>query len=410
MKLAVGFIIGFSALALGCATVQETTMFRGPFGRTQIASTVLAADPASGKILVQTTDGQLRVFRVTPTAVSTLAGYRVGDDVLLTFDDRTSGDAVVALETLRLTADNMPLGVLPRFALPAQVRVGAPLVSGTFVAGVAADPTTIVAAEGTLAPGVVPVGGGGVVVPGFVGIGSVQPGALTAEQAATLGLGPAARTSLGSGAVTAGNLTPGSVAPGVTTLNPATGGKPSIQGPFSPGTVAPGVRSTEGTGNKPFIQGPFTPGTVAPGVSATLGNAAPATSSSTGTSGSAGSSQGLTIRTPGAAPPVPESATAATGTTSGAPAGGIAIPGMTGTGAPLTGNGTGTAPAAEGTTSAPVRDSGTVRQTGGSDSRPPSSGTGVRAPATSRPAGTTNPTSPLGGTAAPPSGPIGSQR
>jgi hypothetical protein len=347
MKLAVGFIIGFSALALGCATVQETTMFRGPFGRTQIASTVLAADPASGKILVQTTDGQLRVFQVTPTAVRTLTGYRVGDDVLLTFDDRTSGDAVVELETLRLTADNMPLGVLPRFALPAQVRVGAPLVGGTFVAGVAADPTTIVAAEGTLAPGVVPVGGAGVLVPGFGGIGSLQPGALTPQQVANLGLGPSSGTTLPPGAVTAGNLTPGSLAPGVTTLNPATGGKPSIQGPFTPGTVSPGVRTTEGTGNKPSIQGNFSPGTVAPGVSATTG--------------SAGSSGGLTIRTPGAAPPVPESA-AATGTaptTGTAPAGGIAIPGMTGTGAPLGTDGAprGTTPVGHtaGTSTAPAQ-------------------------------------------------------
>ena len=368
MKVALGFIIGLSAVALGCASVQETRMFKGPFGRTQIASTVLAADPASGKILVQTSDGALRVFRVNPAAGQTLGRYRVGDDLLLTFDDRVAGDAVVAIEGLTVSAANMPGGVLPRFVLPAQVRVGAPLFGG----GTAFGSVTAVAGDTVVGVGTgIPLGAG-VVVPGFGSIAALQPGALNAQQVASLGLGPSNGITLGAGPVTAGNFTPGTVMPGVTTLNPATGGKPSVQGPFTPGTVAPGVsRSSDG---KPINQGPFTPGTVAPGVSATLGNAPP--TSSAPATGSSGSSQGMTIRTPGAAPPVPESAAASS---SAPPAGGISVPGMTGTGAPLTGTATsgttatGTSTTGTGTagTSAPTRDTGTVRPGGSLGTAPP---------------------------------------
>ncbi len=408
MKLALAALVGLSLGTLGCASMgQETTMFRGPFGRTQIASTVLAADQRAGKILVQTPEGTLRVFRVDATAGRLLAGFRVGDQLLLTFDDRTSGDNVVAVERLAAPTRNGAPGGMAGLALPSQVQVGAPLIgsSRTYgrVAGVTGNAIDLSAAtmtadaDGGAAGGV--VGGGvvgttgvtnglaggtgtraGVAVPGFAGIGNLQTGALTSEQVASLGLGSS------NGLV----LSPTNV--------PATG--PTTSGNFTPGTTSPGVTTLNGAApGRPTITGPFTPGTVAPGVSATRGNAAPSGASTV--QGSTGSSQGRTIRTPGAQPPVPDSVSA--GATAGAVPGGISGAGVTGTGAPApAAQGGGTAGTAAAPTAPPARDQGATRTdgargTGTRTTSPGGGGTsggaagtqggGAVAPATGAPAG-----------------------
>jgi hypothetical protein len=396
MKLAVIALIGLSAGALGCASMgQETTMFKGPFGRTQIATTVLAADSGSGNILVQTPDGTFRVFRLQGAASTMLSGYRVGDEILLTFDDRTSGDRVVAVERVSVASTTNAPPRLAVVALPSQVRLGAPLFGTTFggVGEVGVPAGTVAVAGGFVGPGVV--------VPGFGSIGSLQPGAITSEQAASLGLDGSDGRVLGptTASTAGGSFTPGTIVPGVQAGSASAPGKPVITGPFTPGTIAPGV-TTDATG-KPVITGPFTPGTVAPGVNATPGSS---TNFST-VQGSSGSSQGLTIRTPGAGAPVPEPAAAAA-----APAGGLGLPG----GAfnpPAAGQdattGQPTAPAAGtdavarpqgGPANASPRDSGSRPATTPAQPTAPT-GRGIGAPANpgAPPTGGTTATSPVGG-------------
>jgi hypothetical protein len=297
-------IFSLSFLAVGCASLgQETRVHHGPFGRTEIGAYVIAADPSSSKMLVQTYDGDLWVYDVTDRAAGRLGTLRVGDEVNLAFDDRVAGKSVLGIDVVEPGRHALPLGI-PSVAqlLPYGVGLGAPAVAptATVTAGGAVANTGIpLAATGLVGGGVVVGPGGvaapGVIVPGFASLSTVSPGVLTPQGVASLGLVPGVgviRTApdgtVVAGAarapVTTGNFSPGTLAPGVTTANPAAPGAPVIQGPFTPGTVAPGASTANPTSpGAPVIQGPFTPGTIAPGVSPSRGTAPPA--SGTATSG-----------------------------------------------------------------------------------------------------------------------------
>jgi hypothetical protein len=322
MRQSLGAIIAVSLLGAGCASLQETKMYNGPFGRTEVGAVMIAADPASSKVLVETYDGDLWIYDVDASARGRLSGLRVGDEVVLAFDDRIAGKRAIAINVLAAGSRPLPPGMLSvADLLPAGVVLGAPAIP-TYVAGgrvygpgrVGIGPDgMVIAANGSSALV------SGVVVPGLGGISGLSSGVVSPQVAIGLGLVPGAFVAAGptsivttspGGAFTQGNFTPGSIAPGVTTANPAAPGKPTVQGPFTPGamtagsqggaalttpsqgnftpgTVAPGVRTTApGTPGQPVTtQGPFTPGTVAPGVSTQQGNAPPpaAGSSTSGT-------------------------------------------------------------------------------------------------------------------------------
>ena len=75
-------------------------MYRGPFGRTEVGAIVVAADPLSSKVLVETYDGDLWVYDVGPGPGSRLGTLRVGDEVALAFDDRLAGTTAVAINVV----------------------------------------------------------------------------------------------------------------------------------------------------------------------------------------------------------------------------------------------------------------------------------------------------------------------
>jgi hypothetical protein len=317
MRQTVGAIMAVSLLGAGCASLHETNMYSGPFGRTEVGAVMIAADPASSKVLVETYDGDLWIYELDTAARGRLSGLRVGDEVILAFDDRLAGKRAIAISVVEPGRHALPPG-MPSIAdmLPTGVVLGAPAISPAVVAGRAVyEPGMVVIGPGGSATGAGTSLASGVIVPGFGGISSVPAGLVAPQVAVGLGLVPGAFIGTGptsivstspGGAITQGNFSPGSIAPGVTTGNPASAGKPMVQGPFTPGsiapgaqggaalttpaltaptqgnftpgTVAPGVQATApGTPGQPVTtQGPFTPGTVAPGVSAQQGNAPPA--------------------------------------------------------------------------------------------------------------------------------------
>jgi hypothetical protein len=314
-------------------------------------------------VLVETYDGDLWIYDLDASAHGRLSGLRVGDEVILAFDDRIAGKRAIAINVVASGLRPLPPGMLTvADLLPTGAVFGAPAITPTYVAGgravygpgmigVARD-GTVIAANGSTAF----VSGG--IVPGFGGISAIPAGVVSPQIAIGLGLVPGAFVSTGptsivttspGGAFTQGNFSPGSVAPGVTTANPGAMGRPTIQGPFTPGaitpgsqggaalttpapntpaqgnftpgTVAPGVRTTSpGTPGQPVTtQGPFTPGTVAPGVSTQQGNAPPpaAGTATRGTAQPAPAPQGGTIGGPGQPAP-------AGGSMPAGPAGGAA--------------------------------------------------------------------------------------
>jgi len=317
MRQTVGAIMAVSLLGAGCASLHETNMYSGPFGRTEVGAVMIAADPASSKVLVETYDGDLWIYELDPAARGRLSGLRVGDEVILAFDDRLAGKRAIAISVVEPGRHALPPG-MPSIAdmLPTGVVFGAPAISPAVVAGRSVyEPGMVVIGPGGSVTGAGTSLASGVIVPGFGGISSVPAGLVAPQVAVGLGLVPGAFIGTGptsivstspGGAITQGNFSPGSIAPGVTTGNPASAGKPMVQGPFTPGsiapgaqggaalttpaltaptqgnftpgTVAPGVQATApGTPGQPVTtQGPFTPGTVAPGVSAQQGNAPPA--------------------------------------------------------------------------------------------------------------------------------------
>src|SRR3954468_23115737 len=97
MRQTLGAIVAVSVLSAGCATVQESRMYRGPFGRTEVGAIVVAADPVSSKMLVETYDGDLWIYDVTPGVRARLGTLRVGDEVALAFDDRLAGKTAIAI-------------------------------------------------------------------------------------------------------------------------------------------------------------------------------------------------------------------------------------------------------------------------------------------------------------------------
>src|SRR6185503_5465116 len=157
MRQSLGAIIAVSLLGAGCAaSMQETKMYNGPFGRTEVGAIMIAADPASSKVLVETYDGDLWIYDVDASARSRLSGLRVGDEVILAFDDRIAGKRAIAISTVAPGRRPLPPGVLTiADLLPAGVVVGAPAIP-TYVAsgdvvyspgrvGVARDGTVIAA-------------------------------------------------------------------------------------------------------------------------------------------------------------------------------------------------------------------------------------------------------------------------
>ena len=200
-----------------------------PVGTTQIATRLVAADPVSAKMLVQTYDGSLRVFNVSDDVREEFSGLRVGDAVVLTFDDRVDGDRVVSLSPA--DPDVVPLAVV----LPVGLTMGSPATEprGTAVAGSVS----------------------GVLVPGYASFAALPPGVVSSNGAAALGFFPGVVTSsagatttafaqpgiAANSAITQGSFTPGTLAPGVTTSNRGRIGTPTLTGPFTPGTMTPGV-------------------------------------------------------------------------------------------------------------------------------------------------------------------------
>ena len=254
-------------------------MYNGPFGRMEIGAVVIAADPASSKVLVQTYDGDLWIYDVDSTVGGRLSTLRVGDEVILAFDDRIGGKRAIAMNVVAPGRRPMPPGILSVAAmLPVGVVFGAPATSPATTSGTG------------MAAGV-PVGGGGVFVAGSGGTTSsaARPCSRARRDRPRLRhlLGPArgrgraadgARprdrpgdadvdggwprwavrpgTGLGGGDPDAppfsqGNFTPGTISPGVTTANPNAPGSPVVQGPFTPGTVAPGVSQQRGNAPPP---------------------------------------------------------------------------------------------------------------------------------------------------------------
>jgi hypothetical protein len=268
MRQTLGMIISVSLLAAGCATLrQETRMSQGPFGRTEVGGVVIAADPAASKVLLQTYDGDLWIYEVDPAIRGRLATLRVGDEVILAFDDRIEGKRAMALNVVATGARVVPPGLTVASMLPRGVTYGAPAnsPSGAVAVGGTTGITYGNAGGAVLGPGGV-VYAGGVIVPGFGSFSQLPAGTLLPQTAVTLGLTPSAFVGAPMGGpsvavpgvaapgetpITAGNFSPGTVAPGVTTANPNAPGRPVVQGPFTPGTIAPGVSQQQGNAPPP---------------------------------------------------------------------------------------------------------------------------------------------------------------
>ena len=363
MRQTLSAIIAVAVLGAGCASLQqETRMYKGPFGRTEVGAVMIAADPHASKVLVETYDGDLWIYDVDAAARGRLSSLRVGDEVILAFDEDVAGTRAIAIDTVAAgrralppgansIVDMLPMGVVfGASAVPAAVTA-----SGTGGAVVYAPGGVvtggIVGTNGTMVAGGVPLFGGGIIVPGFGTFSTLPAGVVAPQTAVGLGLVPGAFTTAPMGGPSVASAG-GNFAPGRTPLS---------QGNFTPGTIAPGVTTMNPNApGAPVIQGPFTPGTVAPGVSQQRGNAPPPAAGVT-----TGGSSGTTATPPAARRDAPTTTTAppagATGTTSGT---------------------------STGTTS------GTATQ------RP--AGTTGAAPTTARPAGTT--AAPAGGTTGAPAG------
>jgi hypothetical protein len=316
MRQTLGMIISVSLLAAGCATLrQETRMYHGPFGRTEVGGVVIAADPAASKVLVETYDGDLWVYDVDPAIRGRLASLRVGDEVLLAFDDRIEGKRAMALNVVATGTRVVPTGLSVGTMLPMGVTYGAPATnpSGAVAVGGTTGATYVNAGGAVLGPGGVVYGtrgtvvlgpsgapvfaGPGVIVPGFGSFSQLPSGALLPQTAMTLGLTPSAFVggpmggpsvavpgvaSPGQTPITTGNFSPGTIAPGVTTANPNAPGQPVVQGPFTPGTIAPGVSQQQGNAPPPSM-GATTTGVVMTPNSNRPGSMPPPDTSATGT-------------------------------------------------------------------------------------------------------------------------------
>ena len=268
MRQTLGIIISVSLLAAGCASLrQETRMYPGPFGRTEVGGIVVAADPAASKVLIETYDGDLWIYDVDPAVRGRLSSLRVGDEIILAFDDRISGTRAMALNVIAGGTRLVPPSLRVALMLPRGVTFGAPATSPSGTVAVAGGTNVIYGNAGTVfAPGGM-IAGGGVIVPGFVSFSQLPAGTVLPQTAVSLGLGPSAFipgptgvTTLatsrgpflpGREPITAGNFSPGTVSPGVTTANPSAPGQPVVQGPFTPGTVAPGVSVQQGNAPPP---------------------------------------------------------------------------------------------------------------------------------------------------------------
>ena len=247
MRETLGAIIAVSLLGAGCASLQETRMYNGPFGRTEVGAIMIAADPISSKVLVETYDGDLWIYDVDSAGGGRLDMLSVGDEVVLAFDDRLAGKRAIAIDVVARGVRPLPPGMLTiADLLPSGVVFGAP-ATAPGRGGVAVAAGSTVYAPGMLVVGPNP---NGVIVSGVGGIAAIPAGVVSPQTAIALGLVPGAfirsagPTSIVStmpgGAFTQGNFTPGSIAPGVTTANPGALGTPTVQGPFTPGAVTPG--------------------------------------------------------------------------------------------------------------------------------------------------------------------------
>ncbi len=382
MRHTLGTIISVSLLAAGCASLRQETMYQGPFGRTEVGGIVIAADPGASKILVETYDGDLWIYDVDPAIRGRLSSLRVGDEILLAFDDRIGGKRALALNVVASGTRVVPVGLSVAAMLPRGVTFGAPATNpggAAFVGGTSGN--LAFASSGTVvmgSSGVAVLSGPGVIVPGFVSFSTLPAGTVMPQTAASLGLVPS--TFVGGPSTFIGGPT------GVTTLatsNGATfpGREPITSGNFSPGTLAPGVTTANPSEpGQPFAQGPFTPGTVAPGVSQQQGNAPPPPAGAT-----TGQTNTGVVMTPNANRP--GSDTSATGAGVGAPPGTTGTPGMTV--APGS-NGTGTtAPATTGATG--TGTSGTTTTGNRGTARPDNTGTTAAPQPNAAPAGGARP-------------------
>src|SRR4051812_47738959 len=112
MRKTLGAIIAVSLLGAGCASLQESRMYSGPFGRTEVGAVMIAADPAASKVLVETYDGDLWIYDVDSAAGGRLSSLRVGDEVILAFDDRIAGKRAIDLSVIAPGRRPLPPGML----------------------------------------------------------------------------------------------------------------------------------------------------------------------------------------------------------------------------------------------------------------------------------------------------------
>jgi len=352
MRQALGIIVSVSLLGAGCASLrQDTRMYPGPFGRTEVGGVVIAADPAASKVLIETYDGDLWVYDLDPAIRGRLSTLRVGDEIILAFDDRIGGKRAMALNVVATgtrvvppslsVATMLPMGVT--FGAPATNPSGAVAVGGDFATTgggfVTGTTGTVFAPSGTArtggmvlgANGVPIMASAGVIVPGFGSFSQLPAGTVLPQTAVSLGLTPSAFiggtpgvttvATAGGGAVLPGrepitlsNFSPGSVSPGVTTANPSAPGQPMVQGPFTPGTVAPGVSQQQGNAPPPAAGATTTGGTTGivmtpnsnrPGSMDTTAPSSPGTTSQPGSTPQTGtpSQAGRTTQPATAAPP-----------------------------------------------------------------------------------------------------------
>jgi hypothetical protein len=241
MRQTLGAIIAVSLLGAGCASsLQETRMYNGPFGRTEVGAVMIAADPASSKVLVETYDGDLWIYDVDPAARGRLSTLRVGDEIILAFDDRLAGKRAIAINVVApgrrplppgilTVADMLPSGVVfgARAVSPAHAGTGAVAVAGglpVYSPGmivVGSNGAVFSAANGTIvSPNGVVFGANGTMV-GTLGPG----GAIFSPNGTALGtLGPNG-TMVGTNGTVTGTLGPNGTIVG-------TGTSPSTNGTF----------------------------------------------------------------------------------------------------------------------------------------------------------------------------------
>ena len=130
-------------------------MYNGPFGRTEVGAVMIVADPASSKVLVETYDGDLWIYDVDSSAREPLSSLRVGDEVILAFDDRIAGKRAIAINVVAAGRRPLPPGMRTvADLLPTGVVLGAPALTPTYVAG----------GPAVYGPGMVAVGGDGMVI------------------------------------------------------------------------------------------------------------------------------------------------------------------------------------------------------------------------------------------------------